>query len=292
VVKRLSQKNEKDYKILRLCLWELWKAFKGMKMALVVVIVAALVTGHSSPLAHISNMLGAATQVTEEAGRAMAGVLGAGADAIESTELAVVSMKNGAANLIAETWSGIELTNVSVSYSNNKIIVADLLHFNQWLEDELSVSVKKLSFLDKALLREALRFLSTEMPHFESGLQNIEFTHLYRDMRIEAKLLSTGYLAVQWLARTVNFSARWTNPIWEILKKDLGQEQSAIKKRIELTMSNMPCPERLWQPLDEDMLRSGKLPPMLWAKSSAWIRWWFLSMRYCGSCVLTVVWWF
>jgi hypothetical protein len=36
--------------------------------------------------------------------------------------------------------------------------------------------------------------------------------------------------------------------------------------RIEYTMSNMPCPERLWQPLDEDMLRSGKLPPMLWGK--------------------------
>jgi hypothetical protein len=129
------------------------------------------------------------------------------------------------------------------------------------------------------MVREIVHSIGQDLPHMVLGVRSIMFNESFRDIRAEGLIMNSGYVGIQWLTREVTYAVRWSNPLWEILGKDIANQQAAIKERIEESLLNTPCPESMWSTMSEESSGDFELPPLMWVRTTAWVRWVIMCMR-------------
>jgi hypothetical protein len=261
-----------------------------MRLALTLIVCVALLAGRVAPIEHISTMLGGVAEVTSQASRATSNIIGAGADLIETSEKAVVALSSSSLNLLDEVWQGVDLTDVTFAHSHGRVAVASAAHFATWMRESATEDIYSLSTAEQEVLQHVVNSLDLALPHIENGITLFKYESSYVDFRAEGKVLSSGYLTFKWLWRRIQFAPRWSNPLWEAISVDMSKAKPFIKKRLDEVLETMPQPEVWWIVIESTSLATADLPPLAWARTTAWLRWWRLMFRWVVTSVLRVLW--
>jgi hypothetical protein len=235
-------------------------------------------------------MLRGVAEVTSQASRATSNIIGAGADLIETSEKAVVALSSSSLNLLDEVWQGVDLTDVTFAHSHGRVAVASAAHFATWMRESATEDIYSLSTAEQEVLQHVVNSLDLALPHIENGITLFKYESSYVDFRAEGKVLSSGYLTLKWLWRRIQFATRWSNPLWEAISVDMSKAKPFIKKRLDEVLETMPQPEVWWIVIDSTSLATADLPPLAWARTTAWFRWWRLMFQWMATSVLRVLW--
>ena len=82
--------------------------------------------------------------------------------------------------------------------------------------------------------------------------QFLNVSGLYLEWQYEIRLLTSGYLGAQWLARSANFTVRWSNPLWDLAESSVEAEAEQILARLRSILNATPAGARRWHAWEEE----------------------------------------
>jgi hypothetical protein len=237
--------------------WLAWP--KAVPGSLVVIAVVALVVGERGPIRHISRILGATALVGETAAAAASAGIAATSDLAVSVTDAMVSAVSGTLSLSQEVWHGLDLLNVSLRQVRGKFAGDDGNIITSWLESQDAAILHKLSADLVASLAASARSVSTATPHVQVRNEYLELGCSYVAYVIEARLLESGFTAVQYAVWKANYTPQWSNPMWAALEFPIEAEAQQIIAAVSALFNETPLSNLTWaeERLSDDCMATG-----------------------------------
>jgi hypothetical protein len=176
--------------------WLAWP--KAVPGSFALIAVVALVVGERGPIRHISRILGATALVGETAAAAASAGIAATSDMAVSVTEAVVMAVSSTLSLSQEVWHGIDLLNVSLRQVRGKFAGDDGTIITTWLHSSDAAFIHRLPADLREHLASSARSVSISMPHFQIKDEFIQLDYRYVAFTVEARLLESGFIALQY----------------------------------------------------------------------------------------------
>ena len=107
----------------------------------------------------------------------------------------------------------------------------------------------------------------------------------YHLFEADVELLDSGHVALHWRFLRLDYTAQWSNPIWEALEWSIDVEHQQILHRLQSTAAKVLAVHPPAQRLDRH-LAAVSLPWLITSRVRRWSRWWLLSCRLLISWLL------
>ena len=239
----------------------------------------------SGPIAHITDMLGSTAAVTNSTGRMITSGLNAAADLTDAAASTIAGLKSGSLDVAKEAWHGVDIVNVSCSMEHGKLAADDARELNHWLKSRAGLRATRVPLPIVESLCVLVDGITIGRPHLGRSQQLLEYKAGYLEARLEARLLPSGFLAVQWQFKQVQYQLTWANPLWEMLEFDVAQERSAIAAHVFAALRDLTAVD-LWVELTDSSVGTANLPRLLHARLQRAGRWGFVWIKSSINAVL------
>ena len=177
--------------------------------------------------------------LSEEVAHSAQAVLRAGTNAtVLATEVAI-QLKQRAATIIDEAWTGVDLRNTVANVS--------ALRWYQWhgtdLTDlastELGSQMLDIPSAQRRLLLVAIRGVSERLPFVTDSRRFFSSNTTYMEFDFQVRFFPNGFVGVQYYFGSVSFSPQWSNPVWEVMGCDVSVALGPLGRQIHLALEDV-----------------------------------------------------
>jgi hypothetical protein len=254
--------------------WLSWPKGLGSCLTLltIVAIGASLVSGKNGPLMQVTRLLGAAATVSESTAGAASAAIMASADLGLAFSTIVVAATQSTLSFSQGVWHGVDLLNVSVRQASGTIAVDDSVVVAEWLRSDAGKTLAPVRPHIAEALRAAVHSISLSMPHVRHQEELLVPDGTYFAFAVEARLLASGYVGLQFGIWEANFTPQWVNPAWEALSWPFAPEALQITLELGVLFNSTPLANFTWPDLADASLATGSLPSMVSARMKRWWR--------------------
>ena len=109
--------------------------------------------------------------------------------------------------------------------------------------------------------------VSLSMPHVEATTQDFSVDGSLWQASGMAKLLQSGYVAIEFRFTSVTFTPRWANPLWDGLAVNVSTESDQILQSVQLFANSVAASNVSWGTLADENLATADIGYHISAKS-------------------------
>ena len=165
---------------------------------------------------HAGRIVGAGADAVEGAGKFVSGAFLMGGNAsVEVASLAVAAVSYGA-SIAQDAWRGFEVSDTTVLRTRGRLAAADAASLGDYLASSAGRRAYSLDNDSALLIMDIAEGLSIAVPHLQvARLVAHTDTHLM-EARVEARILRSGWLAIDFALHKVDYQVTWVNPAWDL----------------------------------------------------------------------------
>ena len=270
-----------------------WQPFKFAKASISMVLSAwlgiALLLTVPALVPPVVKTLQSFSDLSHEATAAAGAMLQLGTNFTTSATSLMLDVGNGGKSLAHEFWRGIDLLNVTLWREAGTVVVDDGSGLAAWLELSSSAGALAADPDFRSWVTLAAAGVEVSRPYVAVQHQNLSVQGSYVEYRVQARLLDSGYVDVQWERAAVTFVPTWSNILWALAEMDPQTEGEAVQQRLSLSLEVLRNSSS-WAALGKVELEEERVPLLLGSRLRRLWRWARLSARRYASHVLWPLW--
>ena len=252
---RVPKANNRTRQVRRRCCGTRWWPSMGKWPVAFVFGLCGAMVGEPTILKEIARGIGAVNNVAEGAGAAAQAAGFAVANATVGVTTSAREVMTSSLSLAKEAWLGIDLLNVTANRSHGRVVATSFKQIEAWADENPNF------VLDTRTVLWPIRTVGPELPFAQwadSSTDVARGRHLA--WQVWARHLPPNYVAISFVALSVSFSPRWSNPVWEMFELDPRASSEQVLTVLSGITESLPSfpPEEI--SLTDDFLLVQKIP--------------------------------
>ena len=178
-----------------------------------------------------------------------------------------LSLARNSMGLVDEAWSGVDLVDCTLDVTGGRYVVDSAIPDRRG-DPESGELARTLQAVPTELSDEvwaAIRSISPRAPSASRLTARFNFSSRFFIWDWEIMLVDESYLALRVYYAALDFTVRWSNPLWLVTGADPGQELERITTRVNGAILGAVDAEVVRRPLTKDeVLRLPGVSPPWW----------------------------
>jgi hypothetical protein len=148
-----------------------------------------------------------------------------------------VHISRSSISLMNEAWRGVDLTDASVNAAGARWFIHSGIDPIFFFHSRAAPHLVRLPPKYLQILMDVMSSVSHTMPVIEDVTSELISNTSFVQFEYQVRLLHNGFIGVQYFFGQVNFTVRWSNPLWEMVQLDVGHELETIQAELQATVT-------------------------------------------------------